>query len=130
MKDDEKSTAGVHVDYWFLRDEEGGESTPVLVAKDDVTKACAAHIVFQKGNIDWVADRIVEDIDQFGHSTNVCIKSDQEPAFVDLVRAVKQKRSGETFIEHSKVYDSQSNGTVERAIQSVEGFDSYYEDFT
>ena len=118
---EDKAVAGVHVDYWFLRDEQGGESTPVLVAKDDSTKAVTAHIVFQKGNLDWVSDRLVEDIDKFGHSANVCIKSDQEPALVDLVRAVKEKRTGETFVEHSKVYDSQSNGTVERAIQSVEG---------
>ena len=118
---EEKTIAGVHVDYWFLRDQPGGDSTPVLVAKDDETKSFAAHVVFQKGNLDWVADRVVEDIDRFGHSAKVCIKSDQEPALVDLVRTVKNKRSGETILEHSKVYDSQSNGTVERAIQTVEG---------
>ena len=118
---EEKAIAGVHVDYWFLRDEQGEESTPVLVAKDDITKSVAAHIVFQKGNLDWVADRVVNDMETFGHCANVYIKSDQEPALVDLVRAVKEKRTGETFVEHSKVYDSQSNGTVERAIQSVEG---------
>ena len=33
--EEEKAVASVHVDYWFLRDEKGGESTPVLVAKDD-----------------------------------------------------------------------------------------------
>jgi len=71
--------------------------------------------------VEWVADRVVEDIDKFGHSAKVCIKSDQEPALVDLVKAIKQKRTGETIIEHSKVYDSQSNGVVERAIQTVEG---------
>ena len=49
------------------------------------------------------------------------MKSDQEPALVDLVKAIKEKRTGETFVEHSKVYDSQSNGTVEKAIQTVEG---------
>ena len=97
-KGEEKAVAGIHVDYWFLRDEKGGESTPVLVAKDDTTKAFAAHVVFQKGNIDWVADRIIDDIDKFGHSSKVCIKSDQEPALVDLVRAVKTRRSGETFL--------------------------------
>jgi hypothetical protein len=118
---EDKAVAGVHVDYWFLRDEKGGESTPVLVAKDDASKSVSAHLVFKKGNVDWVADRVVEDIDKFGHSNNVCIKSDQEPALVDLVRTIKSKRKGETMIEHSKVYDSQSNGVVERAIQTVEG---------
>ena len=34
---------------------------------------------------------------------------------------VKEKRTGETILEYSKVYDSQSNGVVERAIQTVEG---------
>ena len=57
---EEKAVAGVHVDYWFLRDNPGEESTPVLVAKDDTSKAVAAHIVFQKGNLDWVAARVVD----------------------------------------------------------------------
>jgi len=62
----EKAVAGVHVDYWFLRDEQHvGDSIPVLVAKDDVTKAVSAHLVFEKGNLDWVAARVVEDIDRF-----------------------------------------------------------------
>ena len=51
LDEEDKAIAGVHVDYWFLRDEPGGDSTPVLVAKDDSTKAFAAHIVFQKGNV-------------------------------------------------------------------------------
>ena len=118
---EEKAIAGVHLDYWFMRDVQGGDSMPVLVAKDDETKAFAAHVVFQKGNVEWVADRVVEDLEKFGHSAKVCVKTDQEPALMDLVKAVKYKRKGETIVENSKVYDSQSNGTAERAVQSIEG---------
>jgi len=50
------------------------------------------------------------------------MKSDQEPAIVALVGEIAIRRSpAKTIIEHSPVGSSQSNGIVERAIQSYEG---------
>ena len=112
-----------HIDYWFMRDERGGNSIPVVVMKDSDTKAFGAHVVTQNGNIDWVAEKLCEDIENFGHSGKVVLKSDQENALVDLLGEVKLKRSQknqETLCENSKIYDSQTNGVSERAVQSIE----------
>ena len=53
------------------------------------------------------------------------IKSDQEPAVLSMLSDVIRTRAGkgaaETIPEHSPTYASQSNGIVERGIQSVEG---------
>ena len=119
----ENSVPSQHVDYWFMRDQPGGESIPVVVMKDSDSKAIGAHVVSQKGNIEWVAEKMCEDIEEFGHCGKIIVKSDQENALVDLIKEVKKKRENknrETLFENSKVYDSQSNGEAERAVQSVE----------
>ena len=106
-----------------MRGHRGAESVPVVVIKDSETKGIKAHAVTQKGCIDWVAERLVDDIDSFGHSGKVILKSDQENALVDLLREVKEKRirkGRDTLCENSKKYDSQSNGTAERAVQAIE----------
>ena len=119
----DKSVPTYHVDYWFMRDEKGSESVPVVIMKDDESKAVAAHAVTVKGGVDWVAQRLAEDVEAFGHNGKIVIKSDQETALKDLVnevRKIRGKRDMETVPEESKVYDSQSNGVAERAVQSVE----------
>jgi hypothetical protein len=68
-----------------------------------------------------VARKLIDDIDKLGHQGKIEIKSDQEPAMLELVKEVKRLREAETLIANSKVYDSQSNGTAERAVQTVEG---------
>ena len=52
---DEKCVPCLHADYWFMRDEKGSESVPVIVLRDDDTRAYAAHVVTVKGSVDWVA---------------------------------------------------------------------------
>ena len=51
----------------------------------------------------------------------IVLKSDQEPAIVDLMNGVTKRRQAKIVLEHSPVYSSQSNGVAERAVQSVEG---------
>ena len=92
-----------HVDYWFMRDCKGAESTPVVVIKDSDTKAFGAHACLAKGNIDWVAERLCEDVENFGHVGKIVLKSDQESALLDLVGEVKKKRGNknmETLLEN------------------------------
>ena len=48
------------------------------------------------------------------------LKSDQENASLDLVGEANKKRSSRIWGLYSKVYDSQSNGTAERAVQQIE----------
>ncbi len=51
------------------------------------------------------------------------MKSDQEPAMKELLRAVKAERPEDLELqpEDSPVGESKSNGEIERAIQTVQG---------
>ena len=57
--------------------------------------------------------------------SKIIVKSDQEPAILaqveDLVKMRVEKGSEETIPENSPTYSHQSNGIVERIVQSVEG---------
>ena len=111
-----------HVDYWFMRDEKGAESIPVVVIKDDDCNAFGAHAVTVRGGVDWVAERLAEDVKSFGHCGKVMVKVDQETAVKDPVREVMQIHESqglETILEKSKACDSQSDGTAEPAVRSV-----------
>ena len=94
----------------------------VLVSEDLATGGIRAHLVSAKGNGDpWIAGKIKDDIEEFGYGgALVRIKSDQEPAIVDVQRAVSAKRgNAPTIPVNSPVGDSQSNGRVESAIKKV-----------
>ena len=81
----------------------------VLVSEDLVTGGIRAHLFSAKGNGDpWIAGNIKDDIEEFGYGgAPVRIKSDQEPAIVDVQRAVIAKRgSAPTIPVNSPVGDS------------------------
>ena len=68
-----------------------------------------------KGNGDpWIAGKIKDDIEELGYGgAPVRIKSDEEPAIVDVSRAVIAKRgNAPTIPVNSPGGDSQSNGRV------------------
>ena len=93
-----------------------------LVSEDLATGGIRAHLVSAKGNGDpWIAGKIKDVIEDFGYGgALVRIKSDQEPAIVDIQRAVIAKRGNVfTILVNSPVGDSQSNGRVENAIKKV-----------
>ena len=120
-REERQPIARVHIDYWFMRDKRGGDLIPVAAMKDETNKVFKAHIVPMKGNVDMVAEKLALDIEDMGHKDEVTVKSDQEPALLDLVNAIAKSRRGITHKEKAKARDSQSNGTAERAVQSVEG---------
>ena len=71
-----------------------------------------------------MVSQICEDLETVGmKSERIIVKSDQEPAVADVAREVAKIRSAEhgTAIDNSSVGDSNSNGTIERTIQDVEG---------
>ena len=45
------------------------------------------------------------------------LKCDWEPAIVQLLKKVKEKRVNNTILEHPPAYDPQSNGVAEKAVQ-------------
>ena len=94
----------------------------MLVSEDLATGGIRAHLVSAKGNGDpWIAGKIKDDIEEFGYGgAPVRIKSDQEPAIVDVQRAVIANRgNAPTIPVNSPVGDSQSNRQVENAIRKV-----------
>ena len=115
----------VHLDYCFPRDTVGGESVPVLVARFSDSKSLAGHVVPHKGaSHRWSVDQVCRDLRKFGLAGTVILRSDQEPALVDLLKEVAKVREAsgmKTIIEHSAVGESQANGTAEQAVQAVEG---------
>jgi hypothetical protein len=54
-----------------------------------------------------------------GHSNSVTLRSDGEPALVDLLNKIAEKRLGIIVVEHS-VRDSKANGIIERGVRSLE----------
>ena len=69
-------------------------SGAVLVSEDLVTGGIRAPLVLAERNGDpWIAGKIKDDIEELGYGgAPVRIKSDQEPAIVDVQRAVIAKR--------------------------------------
>ena len=103
----------VHFDYCFPRNEVGGETVPVLVGRVSDSKALLGHVVPAKGaGVEWTVKQIIKDLQKMGLHGTVVLKSDQEPAIVDLMKSVaKERGEARTLIEHSPVADSQGNGT-------------------
>ena len=128
----------VRLDYCFLTetlDETEGEhgeeestrassSMTVLVMQESQCRSVWAYSVEHKGSSEaWVIDQIAEDLDTVGlRNDRIIIKSDQEASANDIANEVSKCRASTygTAIENSAVGDSNSNGTVERAIQDVE----------
>ena len=119
---EDKDMKQVSYDYCFMRDQLGSESAKILVSRDRATRMVSAHVVPVKGAvIDWVIQQCARDLERLGHYGQITLKSDQEPAIVDVLREIANFRGSRgTLLEHSPVADTQSNGFIERGIRSVE----------
>ena len=128
----------IRLDYCFLSENRNGEEAgeaeatdaqnenrqTVLVMQESECRSVWAYAVDQKGaGEEWVVHQICEDLETIGLKYDRIIKEDQELAVVDLAREIARNREGGfgTALDNSRVGDSDSNGTVERAIQDVEG---------
>ena len=117
----EETVPSVHMDYWFMRDNEDDEKVTVLNYKEKLSKSYGAHVVPKKGFDVKTAERVIKNLEGWGCQNKLIIKTDQEPSVRAVVGEVKKLRTSETLVELSKKYDSQSNGVAERSVQSVEG---------
>ena len=80
-------------------------------------------VVWEKGIGDgYVARRVIAFIRELGYDgKKFVLKSYQESSVNAVLVRVAQRREGETFLEHSPVRSSGSNGIIERGIKDVQG---------
>ena len=117
--DSDHSVPTVGMDYCFLKDAEGNE-VKVLVTKDYGSRVHFSDAVEFKGRgTEGTVERVARHYEQLGHKKMI-LRCDQEPAIVDLARAICEIRADPTLLEHSPVGESQSNGKIERGVQTVE----------
>ena len=63
----------------------------------------------------------LRDLERLGYYGDVVLRSDGEPALVDLMKEIAKGRGNRrTVIEHSAPGDSQGNGFIERGVRSVQ----------
>ena len=111
----------VSMDYKTFGENPGDDKITMIIMKDESTGCIAAHVCQSKGATDqWVVDRLCDDVELFGH-TEVILKSDGEPAIVQVQSAIKDKRAHGTICQNSPAYNPQANGAAERAVQEVMG---------
>ena len=146
-KDAERRTVpAIAIDYMYMTNREFGQGNPIVVVKDSENDGVWAFMALRKGaGNTYVAERIAQVINFMGYK-RCTIRCDQEPAMRDLQKEIRKEiwkeriqaanevkellgsdrievsepKNIETTLENSPVGESQSNGLLERAIQSVQ----------
>ena len=91
----------------------------MIVMKDRDTKALFADVVELKGRgLAGTVERVVDNIRRRGHR-KLIIKTDQEPALLDLVNWIIDLRDEATIPDNSPVVESRSNGVIDRGVTIV-----------
>ena len=92
---------------------------PILVCRDNKTGWYMSRVVPRKGKCAHAFQQVNNMLDKLGHKKYI-IKTDQEPAMVELRNTIARSRGDQIIPEESPVMDSRSNGFVERAAQAVQ----------
>ena len=116
----------VHMDFFFVGDEDQNEKLAVLAARERTTRMTMSTVAPSKGERQFLARGVQAFLREIGADTgDITLKSDQEQAMKALLSEVSRHRAaaggGQTVIEHSAVEDSKGNGVIERAVTSIEG---------
>ena len=105
-------------DYWFGADSRGEGNMARLVSKYRRSQRALSHVPERAGPHKHVASQARTGMQSIGYGKVFC-KTDTEPALTALVSEVASRRLQPTVAEHPPRYPSQSNGSIERGIQSV-----------
>lgn len=108
------------MDYCFF-DTEREHTEIVLVLLERPERITMSSSVPMKGApLEWAVRRVMAFIKELGlEGSTLVFKSDQEPAILSLVGELVRRRAANIFPGKSPVVSSQSNGYIERAIQSI-----------
>ena len=134
----------ISIDYMFMNNKGEDHADPTLVMKDHWRGGVWAFMVIRKGSqTTYITQRVAKIIASLGYR-DVIIKCDQEPAIKELQRDIREEmwkelkqaaedlkeskgdgrvivENGDSImLENSPVGESQSNGVIERAVQSVQ----------
>ena len=89
------------------------------LVKDDETGYVTANMIPKKGADPFAIKSMNRDIGKIMGHNKIILKSDQEPAILDLKNKFKQTGMIKVAMEESPVGDSQSGGSIENAIKPV-----------
>ena len=103
----------------FDEDAANEGQTPILVLKDTKSKALFAHACPCKGAHEAVVNKLIDDINMLGYR-RILVRTDGEPALLDLWEKVREKWSGEIVKVESMPGDHNTNSEAEQAIQKIE----------
>ena len=100
-------------------DQEGSDARKLLIGRDGHSKFTFCHLVRCKGiEDDRIVKKVLESIRKTGN-TKMLLKTDGEPAIVQLQEQIIAQRDHKTISQNPPAHDPQANGEAERAVQEV-----------
>ena len=91
----------------------------LLVGRENITGHIFCHLVKCKGTGDEnIVNKVIKSINNTGN-TKIVLKTDGEPAIIQVQEKVIAERQHPTVPKNPPAYDPQSNGVAERAVQEV-----------
>ena len=119
-EDVEELLPRISMDYAEVGNEQDGkDARKLLVGRDRQSKFTFCHLVSCKGlGDDRIVKKVLQSIRETGN-TNMLLKTDGEPAIVQLQEQIITEREHKTIPQNPPAYDPQANGEAERAVQEV-----------
>ena len=109
----------VAIDYASIGEGEDSHARKLLIGRDRRTRYIFCHLVKRKGMEDErIVGKILRSITEIGN-TKMILKTDGEPALVQVQEEIINRRPQRTIPENPPAYDPQSNGAAERAVQEI-----------
>ena len=117
----EETIPTIVMDYKSFGQEPSDDKVTSLVVRDKRTTWTAMHVCTVKGIEDkLIVNKVFEDIECLGYA-EVILKTDGEPALVQVANEVKKRRAHSTVLQHPPAYDPAANGVAERGVQEAMG---------
>ena len=109
---------------------EGGTPITILTVSDGLKKAFFANVVPCKGRSHGYAKRVLAHTVLSTSHQKMILQSDHEPSIVDVKHKAGTHIPTETVYEESPAGDSNANGSIERANQTIQRKIRAIKDFT